>query len=148
LHAQNFGTYMNDDGVVVFDVHDYDEASAGHFTWDVKRLDARLALLAWQQATSDGDIRRPSEAHARADPDEVRRSAAHEGHATLALTLDTTDGYVRDVLVAAMSGTRIGLLERMTEVSGAERRFRDRSGIRRLDDDERAKVEAAYAEYL
>lgn len=36
----------------------------------------------------------------------------------------------------------------MTEVSGAERRFRDRSGIRRLDDDERAKVEAAYAEYL
>src|SRR4051812_1484391 len=30
LHAQNFGTYMNDDGVFVFDVNDFDEAYVGH----------------------------------------------------------------------------------------------------------------------
>ncbi|WUI03197.1 DUF2252 domain-containing protein [Spirillospora sp. NBC_00431] len=151
LHAQNFGTYMNDDGVFVFDVNDYDEAYVGHFTWDVKRLVASLALLAWQKAISDADIRRLIETYVRAYVDQVRRFAAHgdgDGDEKFALTLDTTGGYVRDVLVAAMGGTRIGLLAGMTEVHGPDRRFRDRPGVRRLDDAERAKVEAAYQEYL
>ncbi|GAA4226803.1 DUF2252 domain-containing protein [Actinomadura meridiana] len=152
LHAQNFGTYMNDDGVFVFDVNDYDEAYVGHFTWDVKRLVASLALLAWQKAISDADIRRLIETYVRAYVDQVRKFAAHgEDDRTdekFALTLDTTDGYVRDVLVAAMGGTRIGLLEGMTVVDGPDRRFRDRAGVRRLGDEERAKVEAAYREYL
>ncbi len=34
LHAENFGTYMNGQGVLVFDVNDYDEAYLGHFMWD------------------------------------------------------------------------------------------------------------------
>ncbi len=148
LHAQNFGTYMNDDGVFVFDVNDYDEAYVGHFTWDVKRLVAGLALLAWQKAISDADISRLIETYVRAYVDQVRQFAAHEGDEKFALTLDTTDGYVRDVLVAAMGGTRIGLLEGMTVVDGPDRRFRDRPGVRRLDDAERAEVEAAYREYL
>ncbi len=148
LHAQNFGTYMNDDGVFVFDVNDFDEAYVGHFTWDVKRLVASLALLAWQKAISDADIRRLIETYVRAYVDQVRTFAAHTGDERFALTLDSADGYVRDVLVAAMGGTRIDLLAGMTTVDGAERRFRDRAGVRRLDDAERAEVEAAYREYL
>ena len=35
LHAENFGTYMDGDGVLVFDVNDFDEAYIGHFTWDL-----------------------------------------------------------------------------------------------------------------
>ena len=35
LHAENFGTYMNSEGVLVFDVNDFDEAYLGHFTWDL-----------------------------------------------------------------------------------------------------------------
>ena len=94
------------------------------------------------------DIRRLIETYVRAYVDQVRTFAAHEGDQKFALTLDTTDGYVRDVLVAAMGGTRIGLLSEMTVVDGPDRRFRDRPGVRRLDDAERAKVEAAYREYL
>ncbi|TDD76768.1 DUF2252 domain-containing protein [Actinomadura rubrisoli] len=148
LHAQNFGTYMNDDGVFVFDVNDFDEAYVGHFTWDVKRLVASLALLAWQKAISDADIRRLIEVYVRAYVDQVRRFADQTGDHRFALTLDSADGYVRDVLVAAMSGTRIGLLNAMTVTEGSERRFRDRAGVRRLDGAERAKVEAAYQDYL
>ncbi|RSN62248.1 MULTISPECIES: DUF2252 domain-containing protein [Actinomadura] len=147
LHAQNFGTYMNDDGVFVFDVNDFDEAYVGHFTWDVKRLVASLALLAWQKAISDADIRRLIEAYVRAYVDQVRRFASGGGE-DFALTLDTTDGYVRGVLIDALSSTRIGLLEDKTVLEGHERRFRDRAGVRRLDEAERAKVEAAYREYL
>lgn len=149
LHAQNFGTYMSDDGVFVFDVNDFDEAYVGHFTWDVKRLVASLALLAWSKAISDADIRRLVEAYVRAYVDQVRGFAGHSGgDHRFALTLDSTDGYVRDVLIAALSSTRIRLLEGMTLVDQHERRFRSRSGVRRLGEEERAKVERAYQAYL
>ncbi|MQY08719.1 DUF2252 domain-containing protein [Actinomadura macrotermitis] len=148
LHAQNFGTYMNDDGVFVFDVNDFDEAYVGHFTWDVKRLVASLALLAWGKAVSDADIRRLIETYVRAYVDQVR-SFAHSGDDySFALTLDTTDGYVRDVLIAALSSARVALLDEMTIVEQTERRFRNRPGVRRLDETERAKVEKAYLDYL
>ncbi|MFI0356133.1 DUF2252 domain-containing protein [Actinomadura sp. 9N407] len=148
LHAQNFGTYMNDDGVFVFDVNDFDEAYVGHFTWDVKRLVASLALLAWSKAISDADIRRLIETYVRAYVDQVRRFAAHDGDHEFALTLDTADGYIREVLISALSSNRIDLLDGMTLVDQHERRFRDRSGVRRLGDEERAQVERAYLEYL
>ena len=50
LHAENFGTYMDGDGVFIFDVNDFDEAYLGHFTWDIKRMVASVALLAWMKA--------------------------------------------------------------------------------------------------
>ncbi|MFI6518960.1 DUF2252 domain-containing protein [Spirillospora sp. NPDC050679] len=148
LHAQNFGTYLNDDGVFVFDVNDFDEAYVGHFTWDVKRLVASLALLAWSKAISDDDIRRLIETYVRAYVDQVRQFAEHEGDYRFALTLDNADGYVREVLGQALSSTRIALLESRTLVEQQERRFRNRPGVRRLEDEERAKVEKAYLEYL
>src|SRR2546422_11721454 len=33
LHASNFGTYMNSEGVLVFDVNDFAESNLGSFTW-------------------------------------------------------------------------------------------------------------------
>lgn len=46
LHAENFGTYMNNQGLLVFDVNDFDEAYVGAFTWDLKRLCASLSSSA------------------------------------------------------------------------------------------------------
>uniref|UniRef100_UPI00351A2304 DUF2252 family protein n=1 Tax=uncultured Paracoccus sp. TaxID=189685 RepID=UPI00351A2304 len=50
LHVENFGTYLNSDGLMVFDVNDFDEAYLGTFTWDLQRFVASLALLGWQKA--------------------------------------------------------------------------------------------------
>ena len=50
LHVENFGTYMDGDGVLIFDVNDFDEAYVGHFTWDLQRFAASLALMCWQKA--------------------------------------------------------------------------------------------------
>ncbi|RAY14004.1 DUF2252 domain-containing protein [Actinomadura craniellae] len=148
LHAQNFGTYMNDDGVFVFDVNDFDEAYVGHFTWDIKRLVASVALLAWTKAISDADIRRMIETYVRAYVDQVRYFAENTGDQQWALTLDTTDGHTRDVLIQALASTRIDLLAGKTLVEEHERRFRSGPGVRRLGPEERARVEAAYLEYL
>ena len=55
LHAENFGTYMNADGRLIFDVNDFDEAYLGHFTWDLQRFAASLALMGWQKALPEDD---------------------------------------------------------------------------------------------
>src|ERR1044072_4441045 len=66
LHAENFGTYMDGAGVLIFDVNDFDEAYVGHFTWDLKRFAASIALMSWQKALSDGAITTLIEAFVRA----------------------------------------------------------------------------------
>src|SRR5690348_11234378 len=56
LHAENFGTYMNAEGVLVFNVNDFDEAYVGPFLWDLRRLCASIALLGYAKALSDETI--------------------------------------------------------------------------------------------
>ena len=58
LHVENFGTYLNSDGRLVFDVNDFDEAYLGRFTWDLQRFAASLALVGWQKALPEDDVRR------------------------------------------------------------------------------------------
>ena len=47
LHVENFGTYMNSHGELIFDVNDFDEAYLGPFSWDLRRFLASLALMGW-----------------------------------------------------------------------------------------------------
>ena len=42
--------------VLIFDVNDFDEAFVGHFTWDLQRFAASVALMCWQKALSDREI--------------------------------------------------------------------------------------------
>ncbi|NUP61961.1 MAG: DUF2252 family protein, partial [Nonomuraea sp.] len=56
LHAENFGTYMNASGVLVFNVNDFDEAYVGPYVWDLKRFAASVALIGYAKALSDETI--------------------------------------------------------------------------------------------
>ena len=88
------------------------------------------------------------ESYVRAYVDQVRFYVRSEPDERWALTLDNATGHIRDVLIEAVSSTRVDLLARHTVVDGHSRRMRDGAGIRRLDDAERARVEAAYERYL
>ncbi len=148
LHAENFGTYMDGKGVLIFDVNDYDEAYLGHFTWDLQRLAASLAVLGWTKALPDGDITRLVETCVRAYLDQVHEFVAGDRDHEWSLRLDTARGAVRTALLDAQLATRIDLLDRVTVVEDHARRFRRSSTVRTLEPDERAVVEAAYDEYL
>ena len=148
LHAENFGTYLDADGRLVFDVNDFDEAYLGHWTWDLARFAASLSLLCWQKALPDGTIddlvgglraglRRPGGALRRVTDD-----------TEWALTLGTAEGAVLDALHRAKLSTRFGMLESMTVVEDYRRRFADASGVRRLEDEEEQAVREAFATYL
>ena len=149
LHAENFGTYMDGDGVFVFDVNDFDEAYLGHFTWDIKRMVASVALLAWMKAISDDDIAYLIETYVRAYIHQVRYFVDSDRDHEYSLRLETTDGEVREILLENRLNTRVDLLERTTLIDeNFERKFRRGSGVRDLEDAERAEVQSAYESYL
>src|SRR4051812_43857710 len=149
LHPENFGTYMNGQGVLVFDVNDFDEAYLGHFSWDLRRFVAGLALMCWQKALPEEDMRSLASVYLRSYVDQVRRYGETEDDlADFALRLDNTEGLVHSVLLAARARTRNDLLDSMTVVSDHERRFVDNAAARHLDVSRRSKVLAAFHRYL
>ena len=148
LHAENYGTYMDSAGVLVFDVNDFDEAYLGHFTWDLKRMAASLALLGFSKALSDETIREMIAGYAGAYLEQVRAFHTGDNDNEFRLTLDNTDGALHGVLLEARLASRLELLDTMTAIEGHERVFTDGPGVRRLEQDEESEVRAAYEAYL
>ena len=148
LHAENFGTYLDGEGVLVFDVNDFDEAYLGAFTWDLKRFAASMAVLGWTKALPDDDIACLVEQYARAYLEQVHAFVAGDEDHEWSLRLGTARGAVEGALQRAQLSTRIALLDEATVVEDHVRRFRHGPTVRTLDDDERAVVVAAYEEYL
>jgi uncharacterized protein (DUF2252 family) len=148
LHAENFGTYMNSEGTLVFDVNDFDEAYVGPFSWDLRRFVASLALMGWQKALPESVVRDLARRYLRAYVEQVHHYVEQDDDRDFALRLDNTRGAIHEVLQEAKLSTRIGLLDSTTEVHDRERRFADGKNTRRLDDAEHEKVLSAYHDYL
>ena len=148
LHAENFGTYMDGSGVLIFDVNDFDEAFLGHFTWDLQRFAASVALMCWQKALSDEEIAALIATFVRAYVDQVRWFTEVKDDSSFSLNLNNARGAVLSALQTARLSTRSQMLDRMTSVDDWDRRFRDQPGVRRLDDAERDRVTDAFDRYL
>jgi uncharacterized protein (DUF2252 family) len=148
LHAENFGTYMDGSGVLVFDVNDFDEAYLGPFTWDLRRFVASLALMCWQKALPDAVIDDLCGRFVRSYVEQVRHFVDSDRDHEWALRLDTASGAVRDALVRAQLSTRVHLLDATTTVENHQRRFQHTPRLRELGRRERRKVENAYEDYL
>ena len=148
MHAENFGTYMNSEGTLVFDVNDFDEAYVGHFSWDLRRFVASLGLLGWQKALPEEDVRSLIETYLRAYIDQVHYYVAEPEDESYALRLDNTDGVILDVLRQARRSTRVGLLDSMTLVQDYDRSFRRDSATLDLSKRDRKEVERAFDAYL
>jgi uncharacterized protein (DUF2252 family) len=139
---------MDGDGVLIFDVNDFDEAYIGHFTWDVTRFAASLALLGWRKALSDEAITDLVRDYCRAYLEQVRWFVDQADDRSFSLRLGTTEGPIAQVLQLTRLRTRVDLLDTITETEGFDRILCDGPGLRRLDDDERAAVLDAFERYL
>ena len=148
LHAENFGTYMDGEGHLVFDVNDFDEAYLGHFTWDLQRLVASVAVMGWTKALSDDDITTLVQTYLRAYLDQVDHFVDSDRDHEWSLRLGNATGAVRSALLEAQLSARIDLLDRKTVVEDYQRRFRNAPGVRQLESAEREAVEAAFEQYL
>jgi uncharacterized protein (DUF2252 family) len=148
LHAENFGTYMNSSGQLVFNVNDFDEAYVGPFSWDLKRFAASVALIGYAKALSDGIITRLVTAFAQSYLTELRAIAAGGDDAIGAITLENADGVLRRVLQQARLNTRVDLLAGQTTIDDFERRFSLGDGIYEIDDAMGSPVREAFDRYL
>jgi len=148
LHAENFGTYMNSSGVLVFNVNDFDEAYVGPFSWDLKRFAASVALIGYQKALSDANITALVTAFATAYLTELRAIAAGGDDAIGSITLENADGVLRRVLQEARLNTRVDLLAGQTTIDDYERRFSLFDGVYDVDAPTGELVQAAFEQYL
>ncbi|MFJ3882185.1 DUF2252 domain-containing protein [Streptomyces sp. NPDC090077] len=149
LHAENFGTYMDANGRLVFNVNDFDEAYVGPFTWDLKRFAASVALIGYTKALSDEQISSLVRTYAAAYRERIHQLATGAKHEEVpSFTLDTADGALLGALRAARARTRFALLDSMTEIRDHERRFSSGGGAIELDAATRYKVLAAFDGYL
>jgi uncharacterized protein (DUF2252 family) len=148
LHAENFGTYMNSSGQLVFNVNDFDEAYVGPFIWDLKRFSASLALIGYSKALSDDVITSLVTTFAGAYLTELRAIARGGDDAIGSIMLDNADGVLRRVLQEARLNTRVDLLAGQTTIDDYERRFSLGDGVYDVDDETAAVVTAAFKDYL
>ncbi|TDD22881.1 DUF2252 domain-containing protein [Nonomuraea diastatica] len=148
LHAENFGTYMNASGVLVFNVNDFDEAYVGPYVWDLKRFAASVALLGYAKALSDDSISVLVTDFAGAYLVELTAIAAGGDDAIGSLTLDTTTGVLHRVLQTARLRTRVALLDVETVIDGYDRRFALMAGREPVDAATRQAVLGAFVDYL
>jgi uncharacterized protein (DUF2252 family) len=148
LHAENFGTYMNSSGVLVFNVNDFDEAYVGPFSWDLKRFSASVALIGYQKALSDDSISELVTAFAGSYLTELRAIASGGDDAIGSITLENADGVLRRVLQEARLNTRVELLAGQTTIDDYERRFSLLDGVYEVDDQTAGQVKAAFERYL
>ena len=148
LHAENFGTYMDGEGVLVFDVNDFDEAYLGHYTWDLRRFVASIALLGWEKALPDESISELCSTYLRCYVDQVRHFVENDRDHEWSLSLETASGATKEALLRAQLATRVDLLEKNTVISDYQRRFRRSPSQSELGRRERKRVEDAYQGYL
>jgi uncharacterized protein (DUF2252 family) len=146
LHAENFGTYLDANGRLIFNVNDFDEAYVGPFTWDLQRFAASIALIGYTKALADDTISGLVRTYAAAYRERIRALATDKS--VPPLTLDTARGPLLDALRHARTETRVSLLDSMTEVRDWDRRFTPGGGSVELDDATRARVLEAFEAYL
>jgi uncharacterized protein (DUF2252 family) len=147
LHAENFGTYMDADGRLVFDVNDFDEAYVGPWTWDLRRFVTSLSLLCWQKALPDRVIDTLVEHYVRSYLDHVGHYVEEHDDTEWALTLDNAEGAVLSTLQQAKLRTRATILDAETIIENYQRRFAEHSSVHHLEDDERDQVLDAFERY-
>ncbi|MFI5807141.1 DUF2252 domain-containing protein [Streptomyces sp. NPDC051561] len=149
LHAENFGTYMDAEGRLIFNVNDFDEAYVGPFLWDLKRFAASVALIGYQKALGDEQIGELVGVYAAAYRERIHQLATGAKNDEVPpFTLDTAEGPLLEALRSARSLTRFSLLDSMTEIRDFERRFTSGGGSIDLDAATRYKVLAAFDGYL
>src|ERR1700754_1507816 len=145
LHAENFGTYMDSNGRLVFNVNDFDEAYVGPFTWDLKRFAASVALIGYTKALSDEMISELVRVYAAASRERIAAVAGGAAPEEVPpFTLDTARGPLLGALRHARAQTRFGLLDSMTRIRDYERWFASGGGAIELDAETRDKVLAAF----
>ncbi len=117
LHLENFGSYTGDNGLVYFDLNDFDEAILAPCVWDLIRLVASIRV-------ARSSLKFPA-AHATRLSKEVidaYAQALHRGKPYW-VERDNARGLIGSILATLEGRTRKNLLDRRTTLERGKRRI-------------------------
>lgn len=142
LHLENFGSYKGDNGLVYFDINDFDEACLAPCTWDLVRflVSIKLGVRSLSVNAQEADFLCQMFIGAYA-------AALAAGKARW-VERETAEGLVHDLLDGLRGRSRPQFLDSRTELKGKRRVIRN-DGKKALPADEksRAKVETFLKEF-
>ena len=147
LHAENFGTYLDDDGILKFDVNDFDEGYLGPFTWDVKRLVASLNLICYSKAFSDEEIGRILHACVEAYVEQVHEFCRQKKD-QFSLSMANTTGKINELLNETRAKSRANHLDSMTYIVDYDRKFIRSKLVQNVGKDLQDQLIRAFQSYL
>jgi uncharacterized protein (DUF2252 family) len=122
LHLENFGSFRGDNGLVYFDLNDFDEAMLAPATWETGRLLTSAYLAARELQFGPGVATRLCRIFLSG-----YREALRDGKARW-VERATARGMVRELLVQAKQRTALALLESRTKIVRGRRRLHSRTG--------------------
>lgn len=125
LHTENYGAFEDDDGTVVYDLDDFDEAVIANYQWDVWRMAISVALTAEENGRfSPADIEALVDAFSESYLDTMADHANDDDERSTSFTSDSTEGPLRDFLEQVeRARSRARLLDAWTHMENGRRVF-------------------------
>jgi uncharacterized protein (DUF2252 family) len=124
MHADNMGSFANDQGEVVYDLNDFDEAVLGDYQLDLWRLAVSLVLVmrdngGFSAANQSAVVDAATESYL----DTVERWNGNDGEGAQVYTAANTYGKLDDFLAGVASASTQKLLDKYTSKSPSGRTF-------------------------
>src|SRR6266478_1244026 len=117
LHLENFGSYTGDNGLVYFDLNDFDEAILAPCVWDLIRLVASIRV-----ARSSLKFRAAPATWLSKEVIDAYAQALHRGKPYW-VERDNARGLIGSILATLEGRTRKNLLDRRTTLERGKRRI-------------------------
>ncbi len=115
VHPENFGIVTDAHGALQFGVNDFDEATPGPFTFDVRRGAVGFDLLAHQRGMSDDDKAAAVDAFVDGYVDGLQEFAKNHDEEAPAFDKKNAPAVIEDLFKKAAKKDRDGLLERFVD---------------------------------
>lgn len=121
-HIENFGSFDNDEGRIVYDVNDFDEAVLADYQYDLWRAATSLVLVARDAGLSTSDQNAVVDAFTESYLDAIAAYAGNSSETSTLFTESNTYGKLDDFLAdVADDNSRTKMLDDWTK--GSPRKF-------------------------
>jgi uncharacterized protein (DUF2252 family) len=148
IHSENYGTFKADDGLVHYDINDFDETTTGRFDFDVCRLATSLFLAARERKDPLDQVVHVTLATLQTYTDTLHRLAKAKAAPTDFSEAQQSSYAPLDELIRAVAQTkRTAFVSRLTEWKDEHRRLIRSLKYFNLPEDEKTRALRLLADY-
>jgi uncharacterized protein (DUF2252 family) len=142
IHSENFGTYKAADGLIHYDINDFDETTHGRFDLDVLRVATSWFLAARDRGDALEAALTIPLAGVRTYVEVVQRMIKKGKDHGLDVSESAPSGWgpVDDLVAQSAAAKRTDFIHKLTDKNGGQRRLLRSSRYFNLPDDERAQA--------